>query len=187
MSKTLKKIILVLVIFALVGVGASLFLGDTNEVTSQLQSLGTGETAAPLTQNATTSSTVADTEEINREFISMLLNLQSITLTDDIFSEPAFEALVDNTVRLNQPGNEGRPNPFAPIGSDTMFSSNDLQASATSALDSSQETGQPTTEESSTNSTSTNQTAPIDLESVESSDQLIEDQLNEVLSSLGAS
>lgn len=186
MSKTLKKIIIVLVIFALVGVGASLFLGDTDEVTSQLQSLGTGETAAPLTQNATTSSTVADTEEINREFISMLLNLQSIKLTDDIFSEPAFEALVDNTVRLNQPGNEGRPNPFAPIGSDAMFSSSDLQASVGSSLESSGEMTQTQTEETSVNSTN-EQTTPTNLESVESSDQLTEEQLNEALSSLGAS
>jgi hypothetical protein len=187
MSKTLKKIILVLVIFALVGVGASLFLGDAgSETTNPLQSLGTGETGAPLTQSAITNTTVADTEEINREFISMLLNLQTITLTDDIFSEPAFEALVDNTVRLNQPGNEGRPNPFAPIGSDTMFSSTDLQASAASALESSEQMDQAQTEENST--PSTNQIAPpANLESIESSDQLLEEQLNEVLSSLGAS
>lgn len=188
MSKTLKKIILVLVIFALVGVGASLFLGNQSEETNQLQSLGTGTTGAPLTQNAITSSTVADTEEINREFISMLLNLQSIKLTDDIFSEPAFEALVDNTVRLNQPGNEGRPNPFAPIGSDAMFSSSDLQASAASSSSSasvaSEETSQNQTQES---TDTTNQTTPTDLESVESSDQLTEEQLNEALSSLGAS
>jgi hypothetical protein len=185
MSKTLKKIIIVLVIFALVGVGASLFLGDSQGgVTNQLQSLGTGDTGAPLTQNAMTSSTVADTEEINREFISMLLNLQSITLTDDIFSEPAFEALVDNTVRLNQPGNEGRPNPFAPIGSDAMFSSSDLQASAATALEPSSADNQTQTEDP---SEVTSQTAPTNLESVESSDQLTEDQLNEALSSLGAS
>lgn len=185
MSKTLKKIILVLVVFALVGVGASLFLGDTGEVTNQLQSLGTGETAAPLTQNAITSSTVADTEEINREFISMLLNLQSIKLSDDIFSEPAFEALVDNTVRLNQPGNEGRPNPFAPIGSDAMFSSSDFQASAGSALQEFSDAPSQT-QEGVTNEI--NQEAnPVNLESVESSDQLTEEQLNEALSSLGAS
>jgi len=136
MSKTLKKIIIILVIFALVGVGASLFLGGEGQTTNQLQSLGSGTTAAPLTQNATTNTSVADTEEINREFISMLLNLQTINLNDDIFSEPAFQALVDNTVRLNQPGNQGRPNPFAPIGTDDFLSGRNMEASASAALDS---------------------------------------------------
>lgn len=136
MSKTLKKIIIILVIFALVGVGASLFLGGQGETTSQLQSLGSGTTAAPLTQNAITNTSVVDTEEINREFISMLLNLQTINLNDNIFSEPAFQALVDNTVRLNQPGNQGRPNPFAPIGTDDFLSDRNMEANASAAVDS---------------------------------------------------
>ena len=127
MSKTLKKIIIALVVIVLIGVGASFFAGGDTQIQNPLQSTMSGNTAAPLaTQNTGISS---NTEQINREFVSTLLNLESINLEDDIFSEPAFSALVDNTVRLNQPGNEGRPNPFAPIGTDTL-SNNRIQNQA---------------------------------------------------------
>lgn len=135
MNKTLKKIIIVLVVLVLIGVGASFFAGDTSSNQNPLQSVMTGGTGAPLTQNATTNQNSADTEEINREFVATLLNLQAINLNDDIFSQPAFTVLVDNSVRLNQPGNQGRPNPFAPIGSDPVNSEDalDMQASVSTA------------------------------------------------------
>lgn len=160
MSKTLKKIIIILVIFALVGVGASLFLGGESETANQLQSLGSGTTAAPLTQNATTNTSVADTEEINREFISMLLNLQTINLEDDIFSEPAFQALVDNTVRLNQPGNQGRPNPFAPIGTDDFLSGRNMEASASTAVESTSTSDSDSSDNQTTTNTSNSESVP---------------------------
>lgn len=135
MSKTFKKIIIILVVLVLAGIGASLFLGgEGSGIQNPLQSVSTGTTGAPLSQN--TNRTSGNTEEMNREFVSMLLNLQSIKLSDDIFSEPAFSALINNTVRLNQPGNEGRPNPFAPIGTDSLISSQapSAQASVSQAL-----------------------------------------------------
>lgn len=139
MNKTIKKIIIGVVVIAFISIVASFFINrDSNTSGNALQSTTTGGTGAPLTQNATTNPNLLNTENINREFVSMLLNLQSITLNDDIFSEPAFKALVDNTVRLNQPGNQGRPNPFAPIGTDSISGGVNLNASASSALPSSQ-------------------------------------------------
>lgn len=120
MSKTVKRIIIIVVILAVIIIGASFLYNPDSSTKSPLQSVTSGQTGAPLTQSATTDTALANTQEINREFVSMLLNLQSITLDDDIFSEPAFKALMDNTIRLNQPGNEGRPNPFAPIGTDSF-------------------------------------------------------------------
>lgn len=52
------------------------------------------------------------------EFLPVLLNIQSIKLDDSIFSDPAFLSLRDSSIELIPDGNEGRPNPFAPIGSD---------------------------------------------------------------------
>lgn len=178
MSKNIKKVIIVLIVLILIVVGASMFSGKTSQ-TPSLQSTTTGGTAAPLTQNASTSQAMKDTESINREFVSMLLNLQSIDLNDDIFSEPAFVALIDNTVRLNQPGNEGRQNPFAPIGFDSSVQTTSLEASVGNAV-----SGQ-TTDDTTTNNTETTNTE-TDLSSVNSSTELTPEQLQDALSNIGA-
>ena len=60
--------------------------------------------------------------QITQEFLSVLLNIQRIRLDDAIFSDPAFLALQDSSILLTPDGNEGRPNPFAPIGSDATAS-----------------------------------------------------------------
>lgn len=52
------------------------------------------------------------------EFLSLLLNVRNIKLNDSILSDPAFKSLSDSTIVLTQDGTEGRPNPFAPLGSD---------------------------------------------------------------------
>jgi hypothetical protein len=57
------------------------------------------------------------------EFLTLLLNVKNIKLNDSIFADPAFTSLVDSSITLNPDGTEGRPNPFAPIGSDTAVSS----------------------------------------------------------------
>jgi hypothetical protein len=190
MNKTLKKIIILVVIFALVGIGASLFLGDQEKTASQLQSLNTGTTAAPLTQNAVTSTAIQDTNEINREFVAMLLNLESIKLTDDIFSEPAFQALADNTVRLNQPGNQGRPNPFAPIGTDNLMSAGDtLQASAVSALQNQEQDSTGTQDEqvTTTSSQGAEISNPLDSQTSQNQSTPNPDSLAEQLEALSSS
>ncbi len=181
MNKTLKKIIIAVVILVLIVVGASFFSGEGGNTTNPLQSLGSGTSGSPLATNAgAVTAGNTNTDEINREFISILLNLESINLSDDIFSEPAFVALVDNTVRLNQPGNEGRPNPFAPIGVDGLYT-NGLGASAASFDDQATETTV-----SATGNATQDQT-PLNLEGVDSSDDLTDEQLDEALSSLGSS
>ncbi len=45
-------------------------------------------------------------------------SISGITLDTAIFSNPAFLSLRDSSVILIPRGNEGRPNPFAPIGTD---------------------------------------------------------------------
>lgn len=183
MNKTIKKIILIILILVLIGIGASFFAGNSSQIQNPLQSVITGDIATPLAQNNTGVS--VNTEQINREFVSMLLNLQSITLTNDIFSEPAFAALIDNTVRLNQPGNEGRPNPFAPIGSDALSNSTTTSqpASVSDAVDSMNQS-------SSNTAAGTDDTVndPSQQDTVgESQNQSSQDDLLEQLSSLGGS
>ena len=71
----------------------------------------TAESAAPL-ESSDTNSLVAE------EFLTLLLNVKNIKLDDAIFSDKAFNSLRDSSITLTPDGNEGRPNPFAPIGTD---------------------------------------------------------------------
>jgi len=53
---------------------------------------------------------------VGQEFLSLLLNIRNIKLDDAIFSKPSLRSLQDYTITLIPEGNEGRENPFAPIG-----------------------------------------------------------------------
>jgi hypothetical protein len=70
---------------------------------------------------ATTGNTTIDQNSaIAQNFLSVLLNVKNINLDDSIFSNPAFMSLTDSSIVLIPDGTQGRPNPFAPIGSDIV-------------------------------------------------------------------
>ncbi len=54
------------------------------------------------------------------DFLSVLLNVTNINIDSSIFTDPAFKKLRDSTIVISQEGNQGRPNPFAPIGVDVI-------------------------------------------------------------------
>ncbi len=73
----------------------------------------------PVTTN--TSNTAipdADVTATTQAFLGLLLNVRNLKLDDAIFSDNAFASLQDSSIVLVPDGNEGRINPFAPIGSD---------------------------------------------------------------------
>lgn len=112
MSSPVKKIILFVVIFILAVVGYVVFFGgDTSSdalLTTNDQALGSTESVSQT--------------GVGREFLTSLLNIKNIKLNDSIFSNPSFSNLQDFTITLvEQPS--GRPNPFAPVGSDQTTSS----------------------------------------------------------------
>ena len=57
---------------------------------------------------------------ITQDFLSLLLSVKSIKLDDAVFSDLAFKSLADSSILLTPDGTEGRPNPFAPIGTDSI-------------------------------------------------------------------
>lgn len=120
MSKTVKKIIIfVIIIFLLVMAYVIFFTGKSPVTTGQSNSSLQSSSGTPVTgiiQNQPASSIEAN--KIGQEFVNQLINLQAIKLNDDIFSSLAFQSLEDFTIVLVQPGNEGRMNPFAPFGAD---------------------------------------------------------------------
>ena len=81
---------------------------------------------APEEENFISSSNTASSDTntlqqnslIARDFLSVLLSVKSIKLNDTIFSDGAFVQLHDSSILLTSPspGDQGRLNPFAPIG-----------------------------------------------------------------------
>ena len=106
MKPKIKNIIIFAVIFILLVVVYVVFLRP-KPAPSLIGTAGT-----PVTASAPISS------QVGQEFLSLLLNIRSIKLDDAIFSNPAFGVLQDYTIILVPEGNEGRVNPFAPIGVD---------------------------------------------------------------------
>ncbi len=80
-------------------------------------------TTLPLSPAGTTGGVGATAAEsaASKDFLTLLLSIRGIRLDDSILSDKAFKSL-DGThsITLIPDGNEGRPNPFAPFGSDVV-------------------------------------------------------------------
>lgn len=74
--------------------------------------------SAPLVQNTT--NVIDQNSSVTEEFLSSLLNVNNIKLNDAILFDDAFISLHDSSIVLIPDGNEGRPNPFAPLGVDNI-------------------------------------------------------------------
>lgn len=136
MSKSLKNLLIVLVLAIVAAVVYFMFFANSDSAPSTTASPLQTTTGAPVSGLATTDSNV-DAEQIGQEFLNQLLNIRSIKLREDVFSRPAFVSLTDFTIDLIQPGNEGRDNPFAPFGVDQNLEepTEDLSANAIEAAD----------------------------------------------------
>ena len=112
------KNILILVVVAVALILIYIFFIKKGSVDSSLTS-SNGVTA---TESSSTTTTTTDNvaKQASSDFISLLLSVKSIKLDDTILSDMAFLSLKDSTILLTQTGDEGRPNPFAPIGSENI-------------------------------------------------------------------
>lgn len=57
---------------------------------------------------------------VTKDFLTLLLNVKNIKLDDALFADVAFNSLHDSSITLVPDGTEGRPNPFAQFGNDTV-------------------------------------------------------------------
>ena len=97
MTPMIKKILIAVAAIAILFVLYRAFLGGPDE---------------PTLSSETPSGLPA---EQGNDLLSLLLQLKSITLSSEVFSDAAFQSLQDFTVKLT-PEPIGRRNPFAPIG-----------------------------------------------------------------------
>ena len=123
MSSTIKNI-LIFVAIAAVLILAYFFFFKPSSPTANLTSTSASSTAS------SSGTPASQTPAVGSDFLTILLNLKNMKLDDSIFSDPAFLSLHDSSVLLiSDPTQEGRPNPFAPIGSDTSSSVSSSSAS----------------------------------------------------------
>jgi hypothetical protein len=108
----IKNIIIFLVIAAIFVLVYIFFLKPKPPIASLVS---TGDT--PVAQNT---GVVNTNSTLSQNFLSVLLNVKNIKLNDDIFSDNAFTSLHDSSITLTPDGTEGRINPFAPIGADSV-------------------------------------------------------------------
>ncbi|MBP9802913.1 MAG: hypothetical protein KBD14_01235 [Candidatus Pacebacteria bacterium] len=153
MSSKIKNLIFVLVGLALILVYILFFKKDKVE-----ENLTVNNAPINTAEINTVSNNPID-DKLSNEILATLSSIKSITLEDKIFKSQSFNSLVDGTVPLVQDGNEGRPNPFAPIGTDATTSTNTTAIADTTKPEtttSSQESSTPTTSNPNTTNTSQN-------------------------------
>lgn len=110
MGKAIKTIVILIVIGAALYFGAQFFMKDDTAPTSGLvSSNGDGALVADDTPGS---------EDIGGEFVTLLLNMKTIKLDEGFFQSSSFKALQDFSTSIQPENNQGRINPFAPIGQD---------------------------------------------------------------------
>ena len=114
MASKIKNIIIFTVVAVLLILIYIFFIKPAPEEQNLVSSSPIPITALPNADTINQNSLIA------RDFLSLLLSVKSIKLNDAIFSNGAFINLHDSSILLAspKPGDEGRANPFAPIGYD---------------------------------------------------------------------
>jgi predicted permease len=117
MSPKIKNIIIFTGI-AIIFISIYIFFIKGDEPENNLvSSPGTTSFVGSNTKNTTI---LDQSPALAQDFLSLLLNVRNIKLDDTIFSDSAFNSLRDSSIVLVPDGNEGRPNPFAPLGTDNV-------------------------------------------------------------------
>ena len=85
-------------------------------------------TSSGGTTSPSVTATADQTTQIGADFLATLLSVKSISLDDSIFTDSAFASLHDSSIVLTPDQTEGRPNPFLPIGTDVLPTTDNTQA-----------------------------------------------------------
>ena len=111
----MPKIKNIIIFIAIAAVLILVYIFFLEPAPTQQNLISSGTTNAVSTN---TGSTPDQNSAISQDFLSTLLNINSLKLDGTIFSDPAFTNLHDSSILLTIPTDEGRANPFAPIGVD---------------------------------------------------------------------
>ncbi len=109
-SKQVKKILIGLAVVALAILGIA--YGGRGSTSQESTGLTSSRVDGPIEEGVVAQS--------NDEFLSMLLNVRNITIDTSLFKNEAFLYLKDHPIVLGT-DTIGRPNPFAPVGTDPLY------------------------------------------------------------------
>lgn len=117
-KQTIKNIVIGLVV-------AILLLGAYAAITSESEnSTGTSSLSSLIGSGNFGEVKESNTDLANAEILRILGSIQNINLDDDIFKNPVFRELEDSRFTIPKPVIIGRPNPFLPIGFDSLAQGN---------------------------------------------------------------
>ena len=112
-TNTIKKILIGLLIAVALLIGYSFVTEQDAGGTS-----GIGSLSSVIQGDANVND--KEVQLANSEILRILGSIQNIELDDDIFSNPVFRDLRDTRFTIPKPIQIGRPNPFLPIGFDSV-------------------------------------------------------------------
>ena len=116
MSSKIKNIIILVVVAVVLILVYIFFIKKAPDSPSLTSSSGSSATATEVNGNNPST----EVSDLSSSFISLLLSVKSIKLDDSILTDQTFLSLKDSSITLVQDGNEGRTNPFAPIGTEDI-------------------------------------------------------------------
>lgn len=132
MKSIIRNIIILAVVITLGIVGYKMFFNKKAPAPTGGLATTSGVGAAG-TQSAPTQASTSGAP-VGQDFLTLLLSVQSIRLDDSIFKSKAFESLQDFNRPIPPDTNPGRPNPFAPLGSDGALSGAVVSTSNVSSI-----------------------------------------------------
>ncbi len=118
MKKETKKMTIMISLLAVILIGAAVYFGSRGSdapVSTGLQSATRGVAVGTGAEDV-------NEEVIGQEFLRLLSNIRNIDLDTSILVNPSFLELKDFDVEIVRLNNEGRTNPFAPIGFESTTS-----------------------------------------------------------------
>ncbi len=135
----IRFLIIILVVGGLGGVGYKYFLGGNLDIAQNtgdglVTTAGTGTGTSAVPDLSASGVNTQSSEQIGNDFLMTLLSVRSIKIDSTVFTSQAFTSLQDFSRPLLPDNNPGRPNPFAPLGSDTTTISTQISTSNASAI-----------------------------------------------------
>jgi hypothetical protein len=108
------------IIIALVLIGLMVF-GYISFTKKEAPASGSPLQSSSQTGGVMAAQSLGPDGDVGDKFLALLLNMRTIKFNQEIFASPSFMVLKDFSTVLIPEGNEGRPNPFAPVGQDVLL------------------------------------------------------------------
>ena len=118
MPSIFKNFIIFLAIALAITAVYVFFIKDSGPESNLVSSVAANVVPTAPSVGATSSN--SEDNLLAEDFLALLLSVKNIKLDNSIFDDVAFNKLRDSTIVITQSGGEGRPNPFAQFGTDSI-------------------------------------------------------------------